>query len=258
MTPSFYTQNLFIDYPNKEKKSPNNLIEDANISLQPHKLTVILGLNGVGKSTLLRTLAGLQNNYIGTIYLNDNNLKDYSLVEKAKEISVVLTEKITSNYLTVSELVSLGRMPYTNWTGVLSDTDQEKIVESLQQTQISPLAHRYLHTLSDGQLQKTFIARALTQASNFMFLDEPTTHLDLCNKAEIWHLLKKITKEQQKTVLVTSHDLDFALQIADSIWLIYQKKVHCFSPAELRENKMLENVFYSNYFEFREGLLQIK
>jgi iron complex transport system ATP-binding protein len=253
---NFYTNNLHVGYENA-KKQTQFVLENVNVALQPNKLTVLLGLNGVGKSTLLRVLSGLQTHYQGEVMLNNVNLRQYSLLEKARQISVVLTEKLQNNQLTVAEIVSLGRTPYTNWAGALTTKDKEIINQCLQITHTDNLANRYLHTLSDGQLQKALIARALAQESNLLLLDEPTAHLDLCNKAEIWHLLQIITHEQQKTVLLTSHDIDFALQLADIIWLIHQKKVYSFTPQELLANKMLENVFQSKYFSFDKGMLRI-
>lgn len=258
---SLAIENLSIAYTNKNNKKDNNnknnsinsVIENATIELLQGKLTVLLGINGIGKSSLLRVLAGLQTNFTGKVTLFDKNIQSYHLAEIAKYISVVLTEKPQHSYITVKEIVALGRQPHTDWTGKLTKLDDKIIAKCLEITQLTDLENRYLQTLSDGQLQKTLIARALAQASEIMLLDEPTAHLDICNKAEIWNLLKIIAKDEQKAILLTSHDIDFSLQIADVIWLIHEKKLLAFSPEELIKNNLLNLVFKSPHFMFENG-----
>ena len=242
--------NLTIAYKDKKTATTTTLITQATAELVASKLTVLLGINGIGKSSLLRVLAGLQTDYSGTVSVLGKNIHSYSLAEKATYMSVVLTEKPTHSYLTVEEVIALGRQPHTNWTGKLTEIDERIIANSLKITQIEQLKNRYLHTLSDGQLQKTLIARALAQTSSIMLLDEPTAHLDICNKAEIWNVLKHIASHEQKSILLTSHDIDFSLQLADVIWLIHDKQLLTFTPIELLQSNLLNHVFKSSYFRF--------
>ncbi len=253
---NLFTKNLSVFYQNKQglKKT---ILDQINVNLEPDKITVLLGVNGIGKSSLLKVLAGLQTNFSGDIILNQKKIQTYSMAEKAKTISVVLTEKPHHSYLTVKEIVSLGRQSHTNWTGKLNLEDENIIANCLIMMKIENLSHHYLHTLSDGQLQKVLIARALAQTGNIMLLDEPTAHLDICNKAEIWYLLKKIAQKEHKSILLTSHDIEFSLQVADIIWLIYQQNLFVFSPENLIASKMLDNVFESQYFSFKGGDLVI-
>ena len=138
----------------------------------------------------------------------------------AKKIAVVLTEKITTGNLTVGQLVALGRIPHTGWLGKLSDEDQKKVEEAISQTNIGYIRIQPLSECSDGQLQKTMIARALAQDGDILILDEPTAHLDLVNRFEIMHLLRQIAKESKKAVLVVTHDLEIAIETADIFWLM--------------------------------------
>jgi iron complex transport system ATP-binding protein len=250
------TQNLYISYKNKQN-TIHSIIENGNIAIENGKLTVLVGINGIGKTSLLKVLAGLHTNFTGNITLFNKNIHSYTLAEKAKYISVVFHEKFYPPILTVKEIVEIGRQPYTDWTGKLQEIDEQIVANALKITEIQHLANRYIDTLSDGQLQKMWIARAVAQAGNIMLLDEPTAHLDICSKAEIWNLLKNIAKNEQKAILLTSHDIDFSLQLADCILLIDQKQLLSFSPKELIQSNLLDKIFASPYFTFKNGILQL-
>lgn len=243
------TENLTIGYK-QGKYTTKKIVENLTLQLQTSKLTVLLGANGMGKSSLLRTFAGLQLPLQGNVLLANKTLQDYSMLEKAQQISIVSTEKPQTTQLTVRELVALGRYPYTSWTGKLTANDNQEIDNALESTNIKQFGARYLQTLSDGQLQKALIARALAQNSTLLLLDEPTAHLDLPNKAEIWQLLKKITQDSNKTILLATHDVEFALQLADVLWLLHQEKLEVILPNEVEKSQLFYQIFDSPYLTF--------
>ncbi len=214
-----------------------------NFSLQQGELSAIVGVNGIGKSTLLRTLGKVQPKLSGSIFLGNKDLQSYSTMELASTISVVLTESLASKNLTVLELIALGRQPYTNWIGKLSDIDKSKIQEAISMVDLDELKYKKCYELSDGQLQRVMIARALTQDTSIILLDEPTSHLDLHHKVQILKLLKSIAHKTQKTILFTSHEIEMAIQLCDKI-LIMNKETHEFGkPSALIENQSFERLF---------------
>ena len=187
-----FTKDLSIGY--QTKKKPMVIAENLNLSLEKGKLITLVGANGVGKSTLLRTLTGIQKPLLGDVFLEDKNIQNLDYVALAKNLSLVLTEKLPPSNLTVFELVALGRQPYTNWLGKLSKEDLKIIDDVMLLTQTTFLSKKKHHEISDGQLQKVMIARALAQDTSIIILDEPTTHLDLLHKVSVFKLLKKLSK----------------------------------------------------------------
>lgn len=221
-----------------------------NFSLQQGELSAIVGVNGIGKSTLLRTLGKVQPKLSGSILIGNKDLKSYSTMELASTISVVLTESLASKNLTVLELIALGRQPYTNWIGKLSDTDKNKIQEAISMVDLDELKYKKCYELSDGQLQRVMIARALTQDTSIILLDEPTSYLDLHHKVQILKLLKSIAHKTQKTILFTSHEIEMAIQLCDKI-LIMNNESHEFGePCELIQNKSFERLFPKDTVKF--------
>ncbi len=219
-------------------------------SLQQGELSAIVGVNGIGKSTLLRTLGKVQTRLSGSILLVNKDLKSYSAMELASTVSVVLTESLASKNLTVLELITLGRQPYTNWIGKLSDTDKSKIQEAISMVDLDGLKNKKCYELSDGQLQRVMIARALAQDTSIILLDEPTSHLDLHHKVQILKLLKHIAHKTKKTILFTSHEIEMAIQLCDKI-LIMNKDTHEFGePCELIQNQSFERLFPSDTVKF--------
>jgi iron complex transport system ATP-binding protein len=217
------TSNLSIGY--KSKKSTVVIAENLNLNLASGKLISLIGANGIGKSTLLRTLTGIQSPLSGNVFLNDKNINTYKPLELAQNLSLVLTEKLPSSNLSVFELIALGRQPYTNWIGTLTETDIQKVKEALELTQIEHLAKKKHFEISDGQLQKVLIARALAQDTPLIILDEPTTHLDLLHKVSLFKLLKKLTQETQKCILFSTHDIDLAIQLSDEMIIMTPEMV---------------------------------
>ena len=209
---------LSIGYP--DKHNTKRVAEHLNASIHSGELTCLLGTNGVGKSTLLRTLSAFQPPLGGTIDLLDRPLSTYDDRQLATVIGVVLTEKSDIRNMTVEELVGLGRSPYTGFWGTLKESDRRIVHEAIARVRIEPLTQRMVHTLSDGERQKVMIAKALAQETPIIFLDEPTTFLDFPSKVEVMQLLHNLTHTLQKTVFMSTHDLELALQIADKIWLM--------------------------------------
>ncbi len=240
-----FTKNLSVGYTS-HTKSTKILLSNLDIKLEKSKLTALIGINGAGKSSLLRTLVGLQKPLSGEIFLEKKLLNSYNKAEIAKKISLVLTDKVETNQLTVKELVTLGRYPHTSWLGRLSKLDEQRIEIAMEITQITPLANEKLSQLSDGQQQKVWISRALAQDTPFLFLDEPTAHLDIVNRLEIMLLLREIAEQQQKTILIASHDLTELLQLAHQIWLIDTDKLVMGTPKEIIEKGKIESIFAKN------------
>ena len=211
-------RDLSIGYP--DKHNTKRVAEHLNASIHSGELTCLLGTNGVGKSTLLRTLSAFQPPLGGTIDLLDRPLSTYDDRQLATVIGVVLTEKSDIRNMTVEELVGLGRSPYTGFWGTLKEGDRRIVHEAIARVRIEPLTQRMVHTLSDGERQKVMIAKALAQETPIIFLDEPTAFLDFPSKVEVMQLLHNLTHTLQKTVFMSTHDLELALQIADKIWLM--------------------------------------
>lgn len=210
-----HTENLSIGYAHK--KAVDVIASGINLSLEEGKLIALVGANGIGKSTLLRTITGIQKPLSGKVLLLQKEIHQLHATELSQHLSVVLTEKLPPSNLTVFELVALGRQPYTNWIGKLSENDLEKVHDALELTQITHLSTKKHYEISDGQLQKVLIARALAQDTPLIILDEPTTHLDLLHKASLFRLLKKLTQETQKCILFSTHDIDLAIQLSDEM-----------------------------------------
>jgi iron complex transport system ATP-binding protein len=211
-------ENLVTGYKDKHKTVA--VTDGINASLLSGELTCLLGPNGAGKSTLLKTLSGFLPPLSGEIVIEGKALRDYRPSDLAKVIGVVLTEKLTLSNMTVEEMVGMGRAPYTGFWGRLSEEDKSIIDESISLVKIEDLRHRMVHTLSDGERQKVMIAKALAQQTPVIFLDEPTAFLDYPSKVEIMQLLQRLSRLKQKTVFLSTHDLELALQIADKVWLI--------------------------------------
>ncbi len=223
-------------------------------------MAAIVGINGIGKSTLLRTIGRVQPKLAGKILLDGKELESYDPLALASKISVVLTEPIASKNLTVLELISLGRQPYTNWIGTLTNLDKEKIVKAINMVQIEDLQHKKCYELSDGQLQKVMIARALAQDTNIMLLDEPTSHLDLYHKVHILKLLREIAHETKKTILFTTHEIEIAIQLCDKMLIMEKERSSFGEPCELINNKSFENLFPSDTitFDSQSGSFKVK
>lgn len=242
------TTSLSIGYHSKSQQLV--IAKNLNLSLNSGQLISLVGANGIGKSTLLRTLTGIQKPLKGAIFLSDKNLRDYQTLELAQNLSLVLTEKLPQSNLTVFELIALGRQPYTNWLGNLSGEDYEKITQAITMTQIEHLASKKHHEISDGQLQIVLIARALAQDTPLIILDEPTTHLDLLHKVSVFKLLKKLSQETNKCILFSTHDIDLAIQLSDEMIVMTEENVVQDQPCNLITQGVFNKLFKDDSITF--------
>ena len=220
-------KDLSIGY--QTKHSVKTVAAGINGAIRSGELTCLLGANGVGKSTLLRTLAAFQPQISGEIFIVESgkrNIPLSSLTDKelSKLVGVVLTEKPDVRNMSVRELVSLGRSPYTGFWGTYTDEDLRIVDEAIEMVGITDLTRRPVHTLSDGERQKVMIAKALAQQTPVIFLDEPTAFLDYPSKVEVLQLLRRISREAEKTIFLSTHDVELALQLADTIWLMRRQE----------------------------------
>jgi iron complex transport system ATP-binding protein len=251
---SIETRNLDVGY--QQKNSVNLIQQNISIQLAKGEFVGILGKNGIGKSTLLRTLTGVQEAISGDVIINGKNIKSYNYRELSTIISLVLTEQLPDSQLTVFDLVALGRQPYTNWVGKLEKKDLEKIRWALAQTETTALAHRYFYELSDGQLQRVLIARALAQDTQIIMLDEPTAHLDMHHTIKIFQLLKKLSQETNKTIIMTTHEVNLAIKGADQLILLTEKDVVAGKKEALIANNSFDTLFSSEIVNFNATLEQ--
>lgn len=235
------TSNLSIGYTKKSEKKVVG--QNVNLDFKQGNMYSIVGANGIGKSTLLRTLAGIQKPLLGTVFLNGNDIATLDSVSVAQNLSLVLTEKLPPNNLTVFEIIALGRQPYTNWLGTLNNHDLQSINQAVQLTEIDSLLHKKHYEISDGQMQKVLIARALAQDTTLIILDEPTTHLDLLNKVSVFKLLKKLANKTQKCILFSTHDIDLAIQLSDKMVVMTPNFVIEDEPFQLISHGIFDTLF---------------
>jgi iron complex transport system ATP-binding protein len=220
-------------------------------------LTVLLGRNGAGKSTLLRTLAGLQSPISGELKLMGKDMSQYSQKEKSSLIGFVSTEKPYIANMTAFNLVSIGRYSHTNWLGSLDDNDKSVVRNSMEMAGISHLANYNIDEISDGELQRVMIARTLAQDTPVIILDEPVAFLDLPNKFEILLLLRNLAWNGKKTVILSAHDLDIAMRLADMLWIMTPEKLEQGAPEDFALNHGLEAIFGDSeiYFDYSTGIV---
>ena len=245
------TKNLTVGYATATGEHP--IVSNISLELQKGQFVGLIGINGSGKSTLIRTLSGLQNPLSGEIKIGEKLLQDIPMQELAQQLSVVLTDRSISKNLSVMELVSLGRQPYTNWLGTISDSDANTIEQALIATDCVTIKDKKCFELSDGQLQRVLIARALTQDTDLILLDEPLSHLDLHHKAAILKLLKTIATEQQKTILFSTHDIEHILSMCDTLLVLQKGDCIQGTSQELIENKTLHALFPSEHIRFDDS-----
>ena len=271
-------KNLDIGYTTKH--GVKTVAKGINGTLHSGELTCLLGANGVGKSTLLRTLSAFQPKISGevlfTVYslqftddysdgaeglaskstVNKKDVSSFTDKELSKLIGVVLTEKPDIRNMTVRELVALGRSPYTGFWGTCSKEDLSIVDESIDMVGISPLARRPVHTLSDGERQKVMIAKALAQQTPVIFLDEPTAFLDYPSKVEVLLLLRRICQQAGKTILLSTHDVELALQLADIIWLMEKQETGNKSPIAIGSPQALaEDGSLGRFIESQQNIV---
>jgi iron complex transport system ATP-binding protein len=226
------------------------LTSPLNSSASAGELIAILGHNGVGKSTLLRTISGLQIPINGSVYVKGKNLNEYERIEVSKNIGYISTEIIKVGNMTVYDLVALGRFPHTNWMGKICNNDHEIITDSIEKVGMMDLSDKYITELSDGERQRAMIARVLAQDTGLLVMDEPTAFLDIRNKFEIVHLMHTLTRERGKTVIFSTHDLQTAINEADKIWLVLENRIIEGAPEDLILNGSFNLLFSDSRLKF--------
>jgi len=243
------TQNLTNGY---YKNGKTDIIQpDLQLKLRAGELVCLIGPNGSGKSTLLRTLAGLQKPLSGKTLIDGDDAAKLSQRQKALLTALVLTERVDIENATVYNIVSLGRHPHTPWWGNTTEKEDEFIHEMIEMVHLKHKTNSYLNELSDGERQRVMIAKALAQDTPIILLDEPTAHLDLPNRVEIMLLLHKLAHNTQKAILLSTHELDLALQAADRIWLISSDRgVECGVPEDMVFNGSFDRAFHSKSYVF--------
>lgn len=255
---TIHIEKLSIGYPSKGDVKV--VASDICAGINSGELTCLLGANGVGKSTLLRTLSAFQPKLSGEIRIQGKEIGSYTDKQLSKVISVVLTEKCDIRNMTSVELIGLGRSPYTGFWGTLSKEDKEVVDHAINLVGISHLAHRMVHTLSDGERQKVMIAKALAQETPVIILDEPTAFLDFPSKVEMMQLLHQLSRQTDKTIFLSTHDLELALQIADKIWLMDKANgVTIGTPEDLSLDGTLSSFFARKgiVFDLETGLFRV-
>lgn len=248
--PIMELNDIVIGYPGKGQKR-RKVAGPLNADLFSGELICLLGPNGSGKSTLIKTMAGMQVPLSGTVTLSGDDMMRFGPKETAQKLSTVLTDRILIGNLSVFTLVSLGRSPYTSWTGKLNLEDEKATRQAIEATGLQSLAHRDISTLSDGERQKVMIARALAQDTDIILLDEPTAHLDLPNRVEIIRLLRRLTRETGKAILLSTHELDLALKAGDKAWMLDDAGyLYTGVPEDLVLNGTFEKIFERKGFDF--------
>lgn len=211
-------RDLYIGY---DEDADRHIVAEAlNASLAEGTMACLVGANGVGKSTLMRTLSGFQPALRGGVCIDGRAIAEYTPRELSEKVGVVLTERSSAAELTVEEVVGIGRMPYTNFWGTLTPADRRAVDEAIALVGIGPLRHKKIGRVSDGERQKVMIAKALAQQTGIILLDEPTAFLDYGSKVSVMRLLRRLAHEQGKAVLLSTHDLEIAFQTTDEVWIL--------------------------------------
>lgn len=231
-------------------KIQRTLFSDLNLSCRKGEIIGLIGRNGSGKSTILKTIAGLLKPLHGSIFMNDITFNRFSRNDLAKQISFVSTEIPVIPNISVNDLVSLGRYPYTDWTGRLSSEDIMMVNKSIEQVNLGDISGNLLSEISDGERQRVMIGRALAQDTEIIILDEPTAFLDLPNRYEILRLLNNLAVNRGKTILFSTHDLGIALHEADTIWMLLDGKIITGAPEDLIINKEFFKLFEDSSLRF--------
>ena len=227
---------------------------DLNATALPGTLTCLIGHNGTGKSTLLRTIARLQSSIDGSVLIGDNDISTLKPTHLSRMLSIVLTSRPDVRNMTVEELVALGRAPYTGF----SADDRRIVRHSIESVGITAMAERRVCTLSDGEMQKVMIAKSLAQQTPVILLDEPTAFLDFPGKIDLMLLLQRLAHEERKTILLSTHDLETALQTADRLWLLADGALHDGTPHELADRGFIDDYIGRKSVKFDKQTLSIQ
>jgi iron complex transport system ATP-binding protein len=234
-------------------KNKNILLPPLNSRAYSGELIAVIGRNGIGKSTLLRTIAGLQQPLGGEIFYYGENIKSYSRLELAQKVGYISTEIVKVSNMSVYDLVALGRFPHTNWIGKIDRKDHEAIMDAIEKTSMTLFYRKYVTELSDGERQKAMIARVLAQDAGIMIMDEPTAFLDIAARHEILQLLHTLSDKSRKTIIFSTHDLQMAINRSDKIWLILDNELVEGAPEDLIMAGAFEHLFDNSAISFNPG-----
>ena len=239
----FRIEQLVVGYQNVP------VVQDVNVALEQGEILTLIGGNGAGKSTILKSIMGQLAPLSGVVYLEENSIHEMKAAKRAAKMAVVLTERVKGDYMTCEDVVSMGRYPYTGTLGILSSADKEKVRQTMEMVGITGLAEKEFTTLSDGQKQLTMLARALCQEPKLLLLDEPTSYLDMRYKLELLTILQRMAREEKLTVVMSLHELELAQRVSDKILCIKNGKVERLGTAE--------EIFRGNYiaelYDLRTG-----
>lgn len=224
--------------------------ESIDFSACGGEMIALIGPNGIGKSTVLRTMAGFQKSWEGEILYHGKEVSRFLPAELARMLSFVSTESVHTANMRVADLVAYGRFPYTGWLGTLSSADREKVADALENVGLTRFSRRMVTQLSDGERQRALIARALAQDTPFILLDEPTAFLDVNNKYEIFHLLHRLTRQHKKTIILSTHDLNIALREMDKFWILLENETLEGAPEDAVLSGWLDRLFASGNVAF--------
>ena len=226
------------------------LIEDINLHLTKGELVALIGKNGVGKSTLLKTISGFMPSVSGKLEINDIPITKYSKAEFARKVSIVTTERLQIANYKVVDLIAFGRFPYSSWLSGLNKEDKTIIDEAIDKVKIGHLKSKYINQLSDGEFQRAMIARCLAQDTDIILMDEPTAFLDLPGKYEIVSFLKELAHSSGKLIIFSTHDLNLAIRFATELWLINNNKLITGSPEDIILNNDINSIFEDSILDF--------
>jgi iron complex transport system ATP-binding protein len=232
-SPLIQTRGLQTGYQSGDKRTVTTK-GPLTLEVRRGQLVCLIGPNGAGKSTLLRTIAGLHPPLKGNVEINSRDIRLLTPIQRAQTVSLVLTDRVSTHHLDVYSLVALGRYPWSGWLGGLDTKDKAAIEWAIDAAGIRPFLDRKINTLSDGEHQKVMLARALAQDTPLLMLDEPTAHLDLPSRIRLMRLLHRLARQTGKGVLLSTHELELALQVADEVWLLQDADIfHHGAPEDL-------------------------
>lgn len=260
--------NLSIGYHKEGKKQENILYKNLSFNLIEGELTCLIGANGAGKSTLIRTLTKMQEPISGEIKLLNKNLEEYTDKDLSQLIGLVLTDKSMSGGFTVKEIVELGRYPYTGFFGNLDDNDKRIVEAAMQDVNIAHKKDSFIADLSDGERQKVMISKALSQECPIIILDEPTAFLDVESRIEIMNLLHDLAHKKQKTILLSTHDIDLAFLLSDKLWMLTKEAELITGVTEdiilsgqienfFRNENIAFNKYSGSFYPIRKGNIKV-
>lgn len=234
-------------------KNENVILPPLDACANEGELIAVIGRNGIGKSTLLRTLTGLQKPLGGEIFYDNRSINEYSRMELALKVGYISTESVKVSNMTVYDLVALGRFPHTNWIGRIEQEDDSAIMDAIEKVSMTAFSNKFVAELSDGERQKVMIARILAQDSGLMVMDEPTAFLDVAGKYDIFHLLHMLSGSHNKTIIYSTHDLQMAISQSDKIWLILDDRLVEGAPEDLMISGAFDHLFSSSSVAFNSS-----